>query len=120
MSIKLRVEMIIFAIIFLFIVFRTINKNKLLMQYSIIWVVISIGMIIMSFNFNAVKRIAYFIGVKTPSNFIYLLALVALLCITFYLTIIVSKQSLKIKSLVQLVSVKNILDKEIKNDENPK
>lgn len=115
MSILLRIEMIILSIFFLCIVFRTVVRKKLQVQYALIWFVLAIGTFLLAVIPGAAEFLSGLVGIKTPSNFIYLLAILALLALTFSLTIIVSKQALKLKKIIQLVSVEETLEKEIAN-----
>lgn len=46
-------------------------------------------------------QLSYFIGFESPSNFIFIIALFFLLAICLSLSIIVSRQALRIKNLVQ-------------------
>lgn len=119
MPLLLRIEMIVIAVVFVAIVFRTVNKKKLLLKYSLIWLTIALGMIIVSFFPHLVTWLSALVGIETPSNFIYLLGLVALLIITFSLTIILSKQTEQVKTLIQTISIENYLNSEASIKDNP-
>lgn len=118
MPLLLRIEMIIIAVIFMIIVIKSVNKRKLWLQYSIIWIIIAIGLIIFALFPEVVTWFSHIVKIQTPSNFIYLIAIIALSVITFSLTIIVSKQSEKIKTMVQIISIEKYMEKdgENKND----
>ena len=106
MTILLRVEMIFLAMAFLFIVVRNVNKKRLLLRYSLIWISVAvILMIIALLPTEAIYRITGFFGIETPSNFIFLLVNIGLIGMCFFLTSIVSKQTEQIKTLVQDISI---------------
>ncbi|MEG2017399.1 MAG: DUF2304 domain-containing protein [Clostridium sp.] len=112
----LRIEMLIIAIVFMIVVIKSINERKLWLQYSLIWIVIAVGLIVFAVFPQVVEWAAHLAKIETPSNFIYLLAIIALSAITFSLTIITSKQSQKIKTIVQLVSIEKYLEKRGEED----
>ena len=112
MSAVLRIEMVILAIVFLLVVLKTINRKKLLVQYALIWIILAIGMFVVAVIPNAASFFAHLMGIETTSNFIYLLAIISLLVLTFSLSVIISKLSMKIKNTIQMVSINSFLAKE--------
>lgn len=119
MPLLLRIEMIVLAVIFLFIVIKAVNKKKLWLQYSLVWVIISVLMLIVAVFPGIANWMASIMQIETTSNLIYLLAIFALLILTFSLTVIVSKQSQRIKNIVQMVSIEKYLSEtEKENKEN--
>lgn len=112
MSILLRVELIILSIVFLAIVFKTVSKRKLQVQYALLWIILSVGMLLLAAIPGVAEWLTELAGIETTSNFIYLLAILSLLLLTFSLTIIVSRQSQKIKKIIQSVSITETLKEE--------
>ena len=112
MPILLRVELIVLALLFLGIVLITVRKKKLQVQYALLWIILSIGMFLLAVVPGVAEWLTALVGIETPSNFIYLIAILSLLLLTFSLTIIVSKQSHKIKKIVQMVSIEETMKKE--------
>lgn len=120
MPLLLRIEMIVLAVAFLLIVIKAVNRKKLWLQYSLVWIVISVLMLIVAIFPRIATWLASIMKIETTSNLIYLLAIFALLILTFSLTVIVSKQSQRIKNIVQMVSIEKFLseiEKENKEDE---
>ena len=107
--------MIIFSLVFLFFVLRTVSQKKLQVQYALIWIVLATGTLLLALIPGVAEYLSSILGIKTTSNFIYLFAIIALLTLTFSLTIIVSKQAQKIKSIIQSVSIEEKLKKENKD-----
>ena len=101
----LRIKLIAVAILFMVIVFRAVNKKRLQMKYSVIWVIISAGMISVAFFPQIVSVLIVLLGIETPANFVYLVGLLAAMTLCFSLTITVSKQSEEIKRLTQEISI---------------
>lgn len=107
MSNILRIELISLAVLFFVIVVRNVNKKNLQLKYSLIWIVAAVVLIIMAFFPNLVFAINHKVGIETPANLIFLLSNVWLIGMNFSLTVIVSRQSEKIKKLIQTVSIDN-------------
>ncbi|CEN26688.1 DUF2304 domain-containing protein [Paraclostridium sordellii] len=107
MSAILRIELIIFSIIFLIVVFRAINKKKLWLQHSLVWIFISFSLILISIFPQIVVWLSDVVKIETPSNLVYLFGIIALLIVTFLHSIVISSQANKIKKLVQMVSIEN-------------
>lgn len=109
MSVVLRIEMIILALIFVTIVFRAVNKKKLWLQYSLVWILLSCGLVVIAFFPTVLDLLADFMQIEVTSNLVYLIAVFILVIISFYLTTIVSRQSDQIKTLIQIYSVEQYM-----------
>lgn len=105
MSTLLRIELIVFAVLALAIVGYTVNRKVIQMKYALIWVIIALGIIITACFPQLAFTITSLVGIETPSNLIFFLAIVSLLGICFSLTIIVSRQGNQIRQLIQQLSI---------------
>ena len=110
----LRVELIVLAVFFLFLVIKTIRDKKLLVQYALSWIILAVGMLLFALIPGLAEFFTNLIGIETTSNFIYLMAIFALLILSFSLTVIVSRQAVKIKKIIQSVSINSLAEKEEK------
>lgn len=109
MSIILRIELIVLALVFVALVFNAVNKRKLWLQYSLIWLLLSGGLLVTAFFPSVLDWLAHFMQIEVTSNLVYLIAIFVLVVITFYLTKIVSKQSEQIKTLIQVCSIERYM-----------
>lgn len=118
MSSILRIELILFSIIFLIVVFRAVNKKRLWLQHSLVWILVSCSLIIVSIFPGLIEWLCYIVKIETPSNLVYLIGITGLLIVAFLHSIIISSQANKIKTLVQMVSIENYMkDHEIQTQE---
>lgn len=105
MSPFLRVEMLLVALAVLFMVFRSINRRKLRVQFSLVWLAVAAGMVLIA----AFPGIAFWLcgvmRIEKPSNLIYLLGILTLLVIVFKQTEIISQHTEQIKRLTQELSM---------------
>ena len=112
MSVLLRIEMIVLALVFIVLVFRTVNKQRLQMRFSLVWLMISFAMMVVAIFPQIVITLSGWAGVEVPSNFLYLLGIMALRVVAFFLTVHVSKQADEIKRLTQMLSIETYLMEE--------
>lgn len=111
MSALLRAEMIVTALLVMFIVVRSVNKKKLRLQYSFFWLVIVTGMLIVAFFPGVVDWLCGVMQIEKPSNLIYLFGIIILLLISFYQTTLISKQADQIARLTQIVAIEKYIAK---------
>ena len=105
MSLSLRVFLLLMALVFLVIIVRTINKKKLRIQYSFPWMLIAAAMLLLAIFPQIAVVLCSVTGIQTPSNLIYLMGIVILLLISFYQTILISRQANRIVRLTQILSI---------------
>ncbi len=110
MPFNLRIELLIFVILFCLVILYFVKKDKLLMKYAIIWLLAGFIMFIAVVIPNFIETISALLGFEIVSNMIFLFGFLILMGIVLSLTAIVSKQSEKIRLLIQEVSIlkKNI------------
>ncbi len=111
---EMRLRLILAAVIFLFVlvIINFIKKDNISLKYSLIWLISGISMIVATMIPNFLEGMSHFLGFELVSNMIFMIAIIILLMICFSFTIIVSRQTQKIKLLIQEVSIlKNRVEK---------
>ena len=94
MSVLLRIEMIVLALVFIVLVFRTVNKQRLQMRFSLVWLMISFAMMVVAIFPQIVITLSGWAGVEVPSNFLYLLGLwLCLWLLSFCLSMCPNRQT---------------------------
>lgn len=121
MSTLLRVEMIVTALFVVFFIVRNVNKGRLRIQYSLLWLLVALGMLIAAFFPGIIFWLCSVTGIRTPTNLIFLLGIIALLLIAFHQAVNLSKQADRVTHLTQIVSIEKYLarQKEEKHDKDP-
>jgi len=99
----------IFAIItsiaiFIFIV-ELLRRRKLSEEYSWLWMLTGIGMIVLVLWYNLLLFISKLIGAVTPTTTLFIFAILFLLIISIHFTIIISKLTLQVKDLSQEIAI---------------
>lgn len=105
MSIVLRVFVVLFCVVLFLYVLRLVAREKLLLKYSLLWLALAIILLVFALFPGALFVLAYALGFEAPANFIFFIGLFCLMAITLSLTVIVSKQTLKIKNLTQRIAL---------------
>ena len=111
---KIQILSIISAIIFMLFIFRLIIKGKLREEYSIIWIVCTLILLLLSFWRNGLDIIAKLLGVYYAPALIFLAAIFAIMLFLVHLSVVNSKQHSQIKLLAQELA---LLKLQINNEE---
>lgn len=116
MPINLRIFLLLVLFLFIILILHTINKKRLLLKYSLLWLTSAFFMIISILFPQILSLLCNLLGIELISNLVFLIGFLILLVLTFVLTIIVSEQKRKIILLIQEMSILKKELREIKND----
>lgn len=105
MSILLRVFLIIISLTFFVYISLMVRRNKLLLKYSLLWLVLSILGILLALVPEAAIWVSEQLGFASPANFVYVVIIVVLLVICFTYSMALSQEAAMAKELVQEVSL---------------
>lgn len=109
MNTLLRVEMIVLAVLVIIVIVHNVNRKRLRVQYSLVWLLIALSMLVAAVFPGIVSWLCSVLDIETPSNLIYLIGIIVLLMISFFQTLLISKQADQIKRLIQVVSIEKYL-----------
>lgn len=116
LSLNLKIFLIVVEVIFLLVILINIRNKRLLLKYSLLWLVAIAMMICVVIFPQLLFYIRIFLGMEVVSNLVFMLGWLTLLALTFALTIIVSEQKKKITLLIEEVGILDNKIKELKND----
>lgn len=105
MSISLRLGLVIVSLVLLIVVLMQLEKRKIPVKYSLVWIVSSFLILLIAILPNVFSKISNLLGFVTMSNMVIGMFIFILLIISLMLTVIVSGQRKKITLLVQEVSM---------------
>ena len=100
MSWILRAELIVLALVAIVVVIHAVNRRVLQLKYSLIWLLISLCLVAAALFPKIAFAVTALVGIETPSNLIFFLAIIALLGICFSL-------EARIKRLIQILSIEH-------------
>jgi Uncharacterized conserved protein len=118
MSLHLRISMIVLALGVVITIVRMVNNKHMRMQYSLVWVVLSVMMLIIAIFPVITEWLCTIAGIQTQSNLVYLMGILALLLVSFMQTGIVSKQADQITLLTQELSLHKYREQESQEKEH--
>ena len=94
---------------------RLLISKKIALRYSLIWILADIAMLCSTLFPTVVDKISNLLGIKTPSNFIFVFGGLFALLIILTLTAIASTMNNQIYRLTQTLS---LLEKRVRELEN--
>ena len=116
MDTKLRVFLISIIVLLILAILDLVRRKKLKEKYSLLWIVTGVSFIVMALWPDSVKFLSASIGIITPSNLIFLLAVFFLIILSIHFSMIISALGEKTKLLAQeLALLKKDLDSERKD-----
>lgn len=119
MSIFLRVFAIVVSLVFIWFVLYMIRKERFLLKYSFLWLVMGVLGLLAAIFPHWVFVLSGMFGFESPSNFLFFACVVFLMAISLTLCAIVSRQTKRITNLVQVLSIA-LADKARTEEENLK
>ena len=105
MSLVLRIILIICSLMSFILCVKKVRQSKLRVADSIIWIIGSLGLILMSLFSNAVQWIATKLGFMAPVNFVFLVVIVFLLVESFISNLKISALNEKVKNLNHYIAL---------------
>lgn len=120
MPLKGRIIVAIIAFFLFFIVLNLIRKRKMKIEYSLLWLGVSLIILIMSIWQGLGDRIAFSIGIDYPPALFFLVAIVFVLLILLHFSLEMTRLKDQLKTLVQELSLlkQAIKDKTIISGKN--
>jgi hypothetical protein len=109
---KIQIIAIAISLLFLLYIVRLIIKGKLREEYSIVWIVCTIVLIVFSFWRNGLEVLAHLVGVYEAPNLVFTGAIFAIFIYLLHLSVVVSKLTNQNRKLAQDIALmKEKMDK---------
>ena len=102
-----RIQMIAIAISVLFLLYivRLIIKGKLREEYSIVWIVCTVILVLFSFWRDGLDVVSKMVGILSPPNLVFTAAIFAIFIYLLHLSVVVSKLHAQNKQLAQDIAL---------------
>jgi hypothetical protein len=85
-SVRLTIVSVIVALAALVLVFELLRRRRLREKYAVIWVVISLGTLLVAVFPALLRGIAELVGIQTPSNLLFFGSLITLFAVSLQLS----------------------------------
>lgn len=119
MILPIKIALVVLGVILFLYIVRLVSNKKLLLSYSLLWILLSIVILFCAIFPEPLYIFAQLFGIELPSNFIFIIAILCLLIISLSLSIIASRQTAYSKTLIQEVALlKKELNELKKNDQH--
>lgn len=115
---NLQITLSIAVICYFIIIFYYLKRKMLELKYTLIWLVAGVSMGIMIYFPELLVWFVRLLGIESNMNGLYILCIAFIMMILMTLTSIVSRQQLKIRILIQEISMleKRIRELETRED----
>jgi hypothetical protein len=87
------------------IIIELIRRRKLREEYALLWVVTSLGMLLLSSWYGAMERITEIIGAITVTTTLFLFGLLFLLLISVHFSTVASRLTVQVRRLTQELAI---------------
>lgn len=101
----LRITLIIGVICYFILILLFLKRRALELKYTLLWLVSGVALGIFVLFPQLLARMTRFFGIGTPVNGIYLLCIGFIIIILMALTSIASRQTMKIRALIQEIAM---------------
>lgn len=115
--VTLRITLSIAVVCYFILILYYLKKRMLELKYTLLWLAAGAVMGIMIFFPEVLVRFVRMLGIESNMNGLYVLCIAFIIAILMTLTSIVSRQALKIRTLIQEISM---MEKRIRDLENEK
>ncbi|MDM5190559.1 DUF2304 domain-containing protein [Bacillus sp. DX4.1] len=105
MTIRLQILIILGVLVGLIVFTNLVRKEKLELKYVLTWYGVLIGIVIIGIFPKTIDAVSYLLGVATPINALFFFGFLFVTCVLFFLTVVVSRSSIRIKELTQIVAI---------------
>ena len=101
----LQITLSIAVVCYFIIILYYLKRRMLELKYTLIWLAAGVVMGIMIYFPELLVRFARMLGIESNMNGLYILCIAFILMILMTLTAIVSRQQMKIRTLIQEISM---------------
>ena len=105
MTVKLQVTILVALAIALFSIVNMIRRKNLELAYSLSWLFVLAAVAVFALFPRLMVVIAHFLGIDSPVNMIFFLGFCFSLVIIYTLTVSLSKMSIRIRKLTQIIAL---------------
>lgn len=102
---KIQIISIFASLTIFFVVVNLVRRRRLKTEYSLIWLLVSVIFIVFSFWRDGIDWLARLFGIAYAPSVLFIILLIGIILLLIEFSIIISKQSERIKVLVQEIGL---------------
>ncbi|MCX7571919.1 DUF2304 domain-containing protein [Tumebacillus sp. DT12] len=96
---------ILFSLAFVWFVLSQVRKRKLREQYSLMWLLLGLVIVVVSVRSHWLDSLAYLLGIYYAPSLLFLIALLFVFAYLLHLTMVISKLSDRVVRLTQELAI---------------
>ena len=100
-----RIFAIVTAVVVFFLIIELVRRRRLREEYSWLWLLTGMGMILLVVWYRLLVYITWVIGAGTPVTTLFLFSTLFLLVIVIHYSVIISKLTTQVKNLAQDLAI---------------
>ena len=105
MNIVLQSILIAGVLLFLLFIILLVKRSRLQVKYSLMWILLALVYLVMGIFPGIVEGVAELLHIKEKVNALFLISVAFIFILCFVFNLLLSKQSNKIKLLIQEISI---------------
>lgn len=107
MGLRLQLFMIAISVVVFLAIVHYIRKSRLTTQMAVIWILWSMGLIIISIFPQIIYSLVKLLGIATTMNGVFIIMIFIVYCLVFFLYLKISILETKLNALVQDQAIRN-------------
>ncbi len=104
-QVRTQVFVVLLGVAILLLVLNTVRKKHLREEYSLLWLLAAVVLVLSAVFIGGVERLSHLIGIYYPPAFLFLVAILMVLVLQFHFSTVISTLREQNKSLVQDVGI---------------
>ncbi|MDR9856043.1 DUF2304 domain-containing protein [Paenibacillus sp. VCA1] len=96
---------ILFSLVFLLTVLELVRRRKLKEQYSLLWILMGILLLVLSMNVKGMEKIAWWLHIEYAPALLFLFGLLFCFVFILHLTLVITKLSRQVLRLTQEITI---------------
>ena len=105
LQLRTRVFVVLAGIAILLFVLNLVRKKKIREQYSLLWIIAAVVLVLLALFSPTVDRLAHMVGIYYPPAFLFLVAILMILVLQFHFSTVISNLREQNKALIQDVGI---------------
>ncbi|BFH64989.1 MULTISPECIES: DUF2304 domain-containing protein [Paenibacillus] len=96
---------VLFSIIFLLAVLELVRRRKLKEQYSLLWILMGVLLLLISMNVKLIEKLAAWLHIEYAPALLFLFGLLFCFVLILHLTLVITKLSKQVLRLTQEMAI---------------
>ncbi|GIM45591.1 hypothetical protein DNHGIG_11400 [Collibacillus ludicampi] len=96
---------IAFSVVFIFVVLDLVRRKRLKEQYSLLWLLVGLVLIVLSSSRSLVEKMASYLHIYYAPSMLFLFGLIFCFTLILHLTVVISKLNDRVVRLTQEVAL---------------